>query len=174
VSRDVFLRQALPADVPVLAALEVACFTHPWTAGQIEDEVAGAGPGGVLVLEGRRGPDGGGRILAYGAFRLVLDELHVMTLAVAPGERRRGLARWLLGFALGRAARAGARRALLELRVGNREALSLYESLGFRRIGLRLEYYREPVEDALVLCREGLGPGPENQGRGLDARPPES
>jgi [ribosomal protein S18]-alanine N-acetyltransferase len=174
VSRGVFLRQALPADVPALAALEAACFTHPWTARQIEDEIAAAGPGGVLVLEGRRGSDGSGGIRAYGAFRRVLDELHVMTLAVAPAERRRGLARWLLGFALGRAARGGVRRALLELRVGNREALALYESLGFRRIGLRRDYYRAPLEDALVLAREGLRGGPDDPGRGPDTTALES
>ena len=76
--------------------------------------------------------------------------------AVAPPERRRGIARWLLRFAMGRAARRGACRALLEVRAGNREAVALYESLGFRRLCLRREYYREPVEDALVLAREGL------------------
>jgi len=86
----------------------------------------------------------------------------VMNVAVAPGERRRGLARGLLRVVLRRAARAGARRALLELRVGNAGALALYESLGFRRLSLRRAYYREPVEDALVLVREGLDePGAE-------------
>jgi ribosomal-protein-alanine N-acetyltransferase len=54
------------------------------------------------------------------------------------------------------AARKGASRALLEVRAGNREAVALYESLGFRRLGLRREYYREPLEDALVLVRERL------------------
>ena len=158
-SRDVLLRRALAADVPALAALEADCFTHPWTEAQIADEVAGAAPGGVLVLEGPGpldGPPGGLR--AYCAFRFVLDEIHVMTLAVAPGQRRRGLARWLLAFVMGRAARAGARRALLELRAGNREALALYESLGFRRLGVRRGYYREPVEDALTLVCDGLAP----------------
>jgi len=168
VSPRVFLRRALPADVPALASLEATCFTHPWTEAQIADEVAVAAPGGVLVLEGPRvalGPPGGLR--AYCAFRVVLDEMHVMNVAVAPGERRQGLGRWLLGFAMGRAARAGARCALLELRAGNREALALYESLGFRRRGVRRAYYLEPVEDALVLAREGLG-------RRFDAPDPES
>ena len=55
---------------------------------------------------------------------------------------------------MARAARAGARRALLELRAGNREALALYESLGFGRLGVRRGYYSEPTEDALVLARE--------------------
>ena len=150
----VLLRRAHASDVPALAALEAACFTHPWTEAQVAEEVAVAAPGGVLVLEGPRRPGG---LCAYCAFRVVLDEMQVMNVAVAPGQRRRGLARRLLGFALRRAARAGARRALLELREGNRGALALYESLGFRRLSLRREYYREPVEDALVLVREGLG-----------------
>jgi ribosomal-protein-alanine N-acetyltransferase len=78
----------------------------------------------------------------------------VMNVAVDPGYRRQGLARRLLVFAMARAARAGARRALLELRAGNREALALYESLGFRSLGVRRAYYGEPTEDALVLTRE--------------------
>jgi ribosomal-protein-alanine N-acetyltransferase len=67
------------------------------------------------------------------------------------------------------AARKGASRALLEVRAGNREAVALYESLGFRRLGSRREYYREPLEDALVLVRERLeassapgGPEPDS------------
>ena len=155
-SRGLLLRRAVPADVPALAALERACFTHPWTAAQIADEMAAGVPG--------RRPGAGGAprgavrrgLCAYGAFRLVLDEMHVMNVAVAPPERRRGLARWLLRFALGRAARRGACRALLEVRAGNARRLALYESLGFRRLGVRRDYYREPVEDALVLAREGL------------------
>jgi ribosomal-protein-alanine N-acetyltransferase len=156
VTRRLLLRRAVPADGPELEALERASFTHPWTAAQIEEEVAAGAPGEVLVLEAPPGAGGGGRLRAYCAFRLVLDEMHVLNVAVAPPERRRGLARWLLRFAMSRAARGGASRALLEVRAGNREAVALYESLGFRQLGLRREYYREPIEDALVLLREGL------------------
>lgn len=153
----------MPADVPALVALERSSFSHPWTVAQVEEEVAGGARGTVLVLEGRPGAGQWGGLRASCAFRLVLDEMHVMSLAVAPPARRRGLARWLLRFALGRARRDGAVRALLEVRAGNREAVALYESLGFSRLGVRRDYYREPDEDALVLVREGL-----------EARPPES
>jgi ribosomal-protein-alanine N-acetyltransferase len=158
VSSGSFLRRALLADAPALAALEAACFSHPWTRAQVQEEIARVPPDTVLVLEGPRSPGGPpGGIRAYCSFRIVVDEMHVMNVAVDPGYRRRGLARRLLGFAMARAARAGARRALLELRGGNREALALYESLGFGSLGVRREYYREPTEDALVLARDLSG-----------------
>ena len=158
-SPGTFLRRAVLDDVPALAALEAACFTHPWTPAQVREEVARDPPDMVLVVEGPGSPGGApAGIRAYGSFRLVLDEMHVMNVAVDPGFRRHGLARRLLAFAMARAARAGARRALLELRAGNREALALYESLGFERLGLRRGYYGEPTEDALVLARELCGP----------------
>jgi ribosomal-protein-alanine N-acetyltransferase len=152
------LRRALPADVRALAALEAACFTHPWTPAQIREEIARVPPDMVLVLEGPGSPGGTpAGIRAYCSFRLVVDEMHVMNLAVDPAHRRQGLARRLLALAMARAARAGARRALLELRAGNREALALYQSLGFGSLGVRRAYYREPTEDALVLARELRG-----------------
>ncbi len=153
-----FLRRGLPEDVPALAALEAACFSHPWTPVQIHEEIARVPPDTVLVLEGPGFPVGAPTgIRAYCSFRLVVDEMHVMNVAVDPAQRRQGLARRLLAFAMARAARAGARRALLELRAGNREALALYQSLGFGSLGVRRAYYREPVEDALVLARELRG-----------------
>jgi len=155
VSPGTLLRRAIPEDVPALAALEAACFTHPWTPAQLREEVARVPPDAVLVLEGPAFPGGSGAgIRAYCSFRLVVDEMHVMNVAVDPRCRREGHARRLLTFAMARAAQAGARRALLELRAGNREALALYESLGFGRLGTRRGYYREPAEDALVLARE--------------------
>jgi ribosomal protein S18 acetylase RimI-like enzyme len=57
-------------------------------------------------------------------------------------------------MALRRAARAGARVALLEVRAGNVAARALYESLGFRACGVRREYYTAPVEDAVLMRRE--------------------
>jgi len=155
-SAGVLLRQGQLSDLPALAALEAACFTHPWTEAQIAEEILVAPPGGLFVLEGPPRPEETAGICACCAFRLVLDEAHVMNVAVAPRARRRGLARRLLGFALRRAARAGARTAFLELRAGNREALALYESLGFEPLSRRRAYYREPVEDALVLVLEGF------------------
>jgi ribosomal-protein-alanine N-acetyltransferase len=90
---------------------------------------------------------------------MIVDEMHIMNVAVAPQARRQGLARWLLVFSMRKAAREGACRAYLEVRKSNREAQALYGGLGFRQAGSRRDYYREPTEDAVLLAREGLDPG---------------
>jgi len=149
VSRGVFLRRAGPSDTHALTELEGASSLHPWSEAQIRAELERNAPDAVLVLESRGG------ILAYGAFRMVLDEMQVMNLAVRPKARRHGLGRILLGKALARARRAGARRVLLEVRAGNAAARALYTECGFVPLGERKQYYSDPLEDALVLVREG-------------------
>jgi len=148
VSRGVFLRRAQPNDAAAVAALEGVSALHPWSELQLRDEIVRPAPDAVLVLEGR------GRIVAYAAFRVVLDEIHVMNLAVHPDARRRGLGRFLLGIALARAVRAGASRVLLEVRASNAAARALYSECGFVRLGERKHYYVDPPDDALVLVRE--------------------
>jgi ribosomal-protein-alanine N-acetyltransferase len=138
--------------VAALAALEQGASQHPWSADLVRAEVEREPPDGVLVLET---PEG---IVAYGAWRVVVDELHVTNLAVRPDRRRQGLGRFLLGAMLRRAANAGARRALLEVRASNRAARALYAQSGFVLIGERKAYYSDPPDDALVLAREAPAP----------------
>jgi ribosomal-protein-alanine N-acetyltransferase len=94
--------------------------------------------------------------VGYCAYRLVTDELGVLNLTVAAAERGQGLGRWLLGFVLGRGARDGAQRAILEVRRSNQAARALYESVGFHVLSVRPAYYAEPQEDGLVLVRPAL------------------
>lgn len=148
-SLRVFLRRAELEDAAALGALEAASSLHPWSEAQLRDELTRRAPDSVLVIQGLDG------IVAYGAFRIVLDETHVMNLAVHPEVRRRGLGRFLLGIALARGSRAGASRALLEVRAGNAAARALYTECGFVLLGLRKQYYTLPPDDALVLVREG-------------------
>jgi ribosomal-protein-alanine N-acetyltransferase len=152
-----WMERATPSDPPALAALEARCQTHPWTERQFREEVGYGPPGGVLVL---RSPVSAAApwegIAAFCVYRMVVDEMQILNVAVAPPLRRRGIARWLLRFALGRAARSGAVRALLEVREGNAGARALYACMGFRGLGTRRDYYRDPLEDAVVLAKEPL------------------
>jgi len=80
----------------------------------------------------------------------------VLNLAIDPNRRRQGIARALLDEGLEELGSRGATEVFLEVRESNRPAQLLYKDAGFRPVGMRAKYYRNPSEDALVL-RLGLG-----------------
>ena len=88
----------------------------------------------------------GGMILA----RVAADEAEVLTLAVDPAVRRRGVARRLFGRAMAVAEARGAVTMVLEVNVTNGPALALYQSVGFAQVGTRRGYYAGGG-DALIL-----------------------
>jgi ribosomal-protein-alanine N-acetyltransferase len=88
----------------------------------------------------------GGMILA----RVASDEAEILTLAVHPGQRRRGIGSALLDAAKARATALGAVAVFLEVAVTNDAARSLYAVHGFAEAGLRRRYYSDGT-DALVL-----------------------
>jgi ribosomal-protein-alanine N-acetyltransferase len=94
---------------------------------------------------------GAGRLAGYLCLWEIGHEIHITNLAVHPEWRRQGVARALLDAALGEGRVRGVELAFLEVRPTNAEALSLYESLGFRVIGRRKGYYFDTGEDALLM-----------------------
>ena len=114
-----------------------------------------------VMLVARKTPspfDGARRVSGFVAARLSAGELHINNIGVREEARRRGLGRKLLGLALDFGRQAGAERAILEVRAGNRAAQYLYNGLGFKTAGRRHNYYRQPAEDALVMTlRFGAG-----------------
>ena len=97
----------------------------------------------------------GGMILA----RVAADESEILTLAVHPDHRRRGIGALLLGAAMARAAGLGATSMFLEVAVTNEAARGLYARHGFAEAGLRRRYYADGT-DALVLRSTLPRPGP--------------
>ena len=94
------------------------------------------------------------KILGFTALYCVIDQAEIRNMAVDPEHRRRGVGRALVEDARARLLRAGAKRIFLEVRASNRAALALYYSVGFALHSRRKVYYREPPEDAYVLCLE--------------------
>jgi ribosomal-protein-alanine N-acetyltransferase len=148
-----YLEAAQAGDGPALADLDRASSPHPWTPRHFEDAIRGAAGEHVVVL---RGPDGAR--LGFCVWQEVADEAHVHNVAIAPDQRRRGLARRLLRACLAMAGSRDARRAFLDVRAGNEPARNLYLGLGFRETGVRAGYYSEPDEDA-VLMEAAIRPG---------------
>ena len=132
------------ALLPQAAALERACFSHPWTEKALAEDLDNE----LLTLLAAVGEDG--TLQGYGEVRTVLDEGTLERIAVAPQFRRHGAAEALLRRFLddGREKLAF---LTLEVRAGNAPAIGLYEKLGFEVVGRRRNYYREEGEDALLM-----------------------
>jgi len=90
-------------------------------------------------------------VVGFFAGWIVEDELHVNNVATHRHFRRLGVGRSLMEYAIDEARRRGARHVLLEVRASNEVAQLLYKELGFRFVGRRRDYYRMPIEDALVM-----------------------
>lgn len=128
-----------------LAAMHATAFDRPWDAAAFADLLGH--PGALALAEGDRG-----FLLA----RRVLDEAEVLTLAVVPTARRRGLGRALVEAAAGLLKPAGARTLWLEAAEDNAAALALYRAAGFAETGRRPGYYareRGPSLAAVVMRR---------------------
>jgi ribosomal-protein-alanine N-acetyltransferase len=150
------LRPATAEDAVALAAVHALAFDAPWPpeafTGLLES------PGVFALAAVTAAP------VALILIRAVADEAEVLTLAVAPADRRRGAAKALLAAGLDLAAAAGAQNAFLEVAADNAPAIALYHAAGFAQVGRRSGYYARadgPAVDALVL-RRALNSGAAN------------
>jgi len=137
-------------DLPVVAALEARIHAAPWTERNFRDALAAGYSARVGVQADR--------IVAYGVLMLGPGEAQLLNLSVVPESRRGGLGRALLDQFIDDARRLGAEQLFLEVRVGNRGAIALYETAGFASIARRIAYYPPSTkgaarEDALVMRR---------------------
>jgi ribosomal-protein-alanine N-acetyltransferase len=138
------VRPAEPADAQALAALHAAAFERAWAEASFEALLAD--PGAIAVLAAGQG---------FALARVAADEVEVLTIAVAPQARRRGVGGALLDAVL-RAARArGVRTAYLDVAADNAAAAALYARFGFATAGRRKAYYARPdgAADAIVMQR---------------------
>ena len=120
--------------------------------------IVGAGPGGyhaairasqydakVALIENR--------VVGYVCSRYVLNEGHLMTLAVHVDFRRRGIATELMNSVLEELKGKGCTLLYLEVRVSNLDAIKFYEHFGFKIASFRKKYYSTPSEDGALMMR---------------------
>jgi len=92
-----------------------------------------------------------GRVAGLLVGRIAADEFEILNMAVARDFRRQGIATQLLRVAIGEAESAAATKTYLEVRASNQGGIALYTGFGFRECGRRPGYYRDPVEDAVLM-----------------------
>ena len=136
------LRPMTVEALPTVVDVEAASFPEPWPLHLFQAELAQ--PSRVYLVVERDGA-----MCGFGGVMLVGEDAHVVTLAVVPYERERGVGSLLMVSLVEAARELGARNLTLEVRSSNEAAQHLYRKFGFEEVGLRRDYYR--TEDALVM-----------------------
>ena len=135
------------SDLNSIDSIERRAYRTPWSRSMFASELAKASSICLGAWEGDR-------LVGYIVNSRYVDAWHVMNVAVDPDCRRRGIATRLLER-LFELTRDDQRRGYtLEVRVSNRDAIALYENLGFVRQGTRRAYYTDNREDALIMWRD--------------------
>lgn len=140
------------ADMADVVAVERAAYASGWPATAFERELTQNAMARYIVLR-----DGAtGRIAGFGGLWLMVDEAHVVTVAVLPEERRKGYGSILVAGLLAVAIEHEMALATLEVRVSNDAARALYRDFGFYEVGMRKRYYSDNHEDAVIMTTEDI------------------
>ena len=136
-----------PEHVPQVAQLEKECFADPWSEKSIAGELSNPLSLWLVALDGQQ-------VVGYVGSQSVMGEADMMNIAVASDHRQKGIAQELVQRLVAALLEKEVYSLTLEVRASNEPAKALYSKLGFRRVGCRPNYYRNPKEDALILRKE--------------------
>ena len=140
------IRDMEAADVEAASKIESETFSMPWSAQDFLEMVeADYAYYYVAVSDGV--------IAGCCGIRNMAGEGEITNVAVAAGYRKKGIGRKMMEYMLERAKENGMGDCTLEVRVSNRPAIRLYESLGFKGEGVRPGFYDKPREDALIMWK---------------------
>lgn len=135
------------SHIAAIAQLETACFSDPWSEASVASELDNRLSRWIVAMDGEN-------LVGYVGSQTVLGESDMMNIAVAPNARRKGVAQGLIAALIQTLTEMDCRSLTLEVRASNEPAQALYRKLGFRQVGCRRNYYRNPREDALILRKE--------------------
>lgn len=132
------------ADLSEVLAIETASFATPWSEALFYNEIFKANAVARVSKINRK-------VVGYICANIIIDEGHILTLAVHPEHRGLGIASRMIQEVLEVMRFDNCRSVFLEVRISNEEARKMYEKFGFGLLGTRKNYYISPVEDATVM-----------------------
>jgi len=139
------IREMDERDIARVMEIERASFITPWTEGMFMSQLRFKDQAINLVLAEEE------TIIGYGAAWIAYDEIHLLSIAIAPQRRRHGFGDGILKEVMKQGKARGAVRVILEVREGNAAARTFYLTRGFVEIGKRRRYYSDTGEDAIVM-----------------------
>ena len=145
---DLRIEAVIEADLDTLAAIEAARFPDPWSRDLLVTELS--------LVESRRYTKAveDGQLLGYLGLMFVDEDVHVNTIATAPGAEGRGVATWLLLEGIEAAVLFGAKHLTLEVAVDNERAQALYRRFGLAPVGVRPRYYPGGIDALVMWCHD--------------------
>jgi ribosomal-protein-alanine N-acetyltransferase len=161
------LRYMRLADIPEVTVIDHASFDPSWSARSYQFEVSESTYSYMVVLEyGEEKAKAGWRklvpglnstqadglqIVGYGGLWNLMDESHISTIAAHPDFRGRGFGEIVLAGMIRRSIKLKATYVVLEVRVSNTVAQSLYQKYGFKTVTTKTNYYHSNNEDAYEM-----------------------
>ena len=133
-------------DIDILSQIEERCFIAPWSKSAFQ-EVLKYPLHHTFLIEDR------GQVCGYACLLVLFEDAEIENIAVDLDYRGRGISKLLMQAMHDKAKELGAKRCLLEVRVSNQVARSLYEKYGYESYGVRKRYY-ENGEDAIVMQKQ--------------------
>lgn len=158
--KNLTIRRMRPEDLTRVLFIDQQSFTVPWPRNAYEYELF-ENPNSLLLVAEVNPEAQLTEVVGMIVLWIIVDEMHIATLAVLPEFRRMGIAKNLIRSSLTEAQEYGTTTATLEVREGNLAAQNLYHSLGFEIVGRRKRYYRNNHEDAIIMtlnCHTGASP----------------
>lgn len=143
-STDIVVCPMTDSDLEEVLAIESVSFPQPWSKTHFHDELSSPHSFPLVAMNQE------GTVVGYICPMLLLDEGHIMDVAVRSDFRGHGIGKLLVKRVLVDCRERGAAFVSLEVRPSNRAAISLYKGLGFVETGLRKRYY-ENGEDAILM-----------------------
>ena len=140
----VTIREMKIADIPIMMELEKELFSVPWSEAMFSEEIKGHY---AYVLQ----KDENEEIIGYLSGWKLLDEFTITNIGINGNFQRMGFGTKLVKFIISKLLYEKCFKFTLEVRESNQKAIALYEKIGFEQIGLRGNYYRDPVENAVIM-----------------------
>jgi ribosomal-protein-alanine N-acetyltransferase len=137
-------RRMEPADLEQVLKIENVSFPAPWTRTMFLEEMSNRSARLVVFITGNR-------IAGYLCFWEVLDEAHLMNIAVHPDWRGRGYGKYIMDRLEAICLKDRLKRIILDVGRRNLPARNLYRKCGFSSVGFRKNYYTSVKDDAIVM-----------------------
>ena len=129
-----------------IAQLEKECFSQPWSESGLREELTNNSA--VFFAA-----EDDGKVVGYMGANFILDEGYITNIAVTEKRREEGIGSLLMERMTEEAKNRKLSFISLEVRVSNEKAISLYEKSGFKKLGIRKNFYEKPVEDAAIMTK---------------------